>query len=264
MRYVLVLSFITVFGLSAVTSHAAEVNTTATPSPMADSGSKGFSDSERTAIEGIVKDYLSKHPEDIVQALQEMQKRDQVSAEQKSKTAVIAAKDKIFNNPDTPVGGNAKGDVSVVEFFDYQCGYCKMSEESVEKLLKEDKNIRFVYKDFPILGPVSTIAAKASFASIRQGKFVKFHDALMGKKDHLTEDMIYQVAKDVGLDVAKLKSDMNDEAIQKLVQANITLGTDIGVRGTPMFIIGENVYPGALQYDQLKKAVNDARTTKSN
>ena len=115
----------------------------------------------RAAIEDIIKDYLTKeHPEVLMEGMQELQKRDQASAEAKSEAAVKAATDKIFNNPDSPVGGNPKGDVTIVEFFDYQCGYCKMSEPTVEKLLKEDKNVKFIYKDFPILGPASTEAAK--------------------------------------------------------------------------------------------------------
>jgi protein-disulfide isomerase len=266
MRYVLLFLSVVMFGFTTAVT-AAEINAASpiiVPVVAAPDASKGLSDSERAAVEGIVKDYIAKHPEDIIQAIQEMQKREQTGAEEKTKTALISAKDQIFNDPNTPVGGNTMGAVSVVEFFDYQCGYCKMSEEAVEKLLKDEKDVRFVYKDFPILGPVSTIAAKASLASVRQGKYVKFHDALMNKKDHLNEEMVYQVAKEVGIDVVKLKKDMSDEAITKIIQANVALGADIGVRGTPMFIIGDKVYPGALQYEQLKKAVDDALAVKKN
>lgn len=223
-------------------------------------GAKTFSDADKAAIEDIIRDYLTtKHPEVLMEAMKELQRRDQASAESKSKEAVTNFKDKIFNDPDTPVGGNPKGDVVMVEFFDYQCGYCKMSEESIQKVLKEDGHVRFLYKEFPILGPMSVTATKASLASVRQNKYVKFHDALIAKKDHLTEDMIYQTAKDVGLDVDKLKKDMADETTAKMVDANLKLGSDVGVRGTPMFIIGNQIYPGALQYEQMKKAVDDAR-----
>jgi len=195
----------------------------------------------------------------MAEGLQNLQKQEQQNADAKSKAAVTSAKDRIFNDPNSPVGGNPKGNVTIVEFYDYQCGYCKMSEEPVEKLLKDDKNIKFIYKDFPILGPASAEAAKASLASVKQGKFQVFHDTLIAKKDHLSSDMIYQTAKDVGLDVDKLKKDMADQSITDAINANLKLGQDIGVRGTPMFIVGENVYPGALQYDQLKQAVTDAR-----
>ena len=138
-----------------------------------------------------------------------------------------------------------------------------MSEESVEKLLKEDKNIKFIYKNFPILGPLSAEAAKASQASYKQGasKFQAFHNAMMVKKDHLTtSEPIYQMAKDAGLDVEKLKKDMADASVTDSIAANLKLGQEIGARGTPMFIIGDNAFPGALQYDQLKQAVADTRT----
>lgn len=264
MRYVNVLTAIVLIALMPVAGHAAPTASVpvvldATPPTT----SKTFSDAERMGIEDIIHDYLvNKHPEVMMEAMRELQKRDQASAESKSKEAIEKLKDKIYNNPNTQVGGNPKGDVTVVEFFDYQCGYCKLSEESILKLLKEDKGVKFLYKEFPILGPMSVTASKAAYASARQGKYIKFHDALMAKKDHLNEDGIYQTAKDVGLDVEKLKKDATDDATAKMVEDSVKLGTDVGVRGTPMFIIGDKVYPGALQYDQLKKAVDDARPAK--
>jgi protein-disulfide isomerase len=137
-----------------------------------------------------------------------------------------------------------------------------MSEEGVERLLKEDKNIKFIYKDFPILGPLSVEAAKAALASTKQGKFQAFHDALMGKKDHLSSDLIYQTAKDVGLDVDKLKKDMEADTVRDALNRNLKLAQDIGIHGTPMFIIGDNVYPYALEADKLKQAVADVRAGK--
>jgi protein-disulfide isomerase len=253
--------FLTVALLSlSPLAHATDVAPTST-TPVQPSAAASFTDAQRAEIEAIIKDYLvNKHPEIMAQGLQNLQKTEQADADAKSKSAVTNAKDRIFNDPTSPVGGNPKGNVTVVEFYDYQCGYCKMSEEAVERLLKEDKNVKFIYKDFPILGAASVEAAKASLASMKQGKFQAFHDALMGKKDHLGSDLIYQTAKDVGLDVDKLKKDMAEAPINDTINANLKLGQDIGVRGTPMFIINDNVFPGALQYDQMKQAVADART----
>lgn len=252
----------TVSGFVPAIAHAVDTSAATFPStgPAASSAeTKTFSDADRTAIESIIKDYLTKeHPEIVMMAAQELEKRQQATAESKSEEAISKDKDKLYNDPNTPTAGDPKGEVTVVEFFDYQCGYCKMSEESVEKLLKDNRKVRFVYKDFPILGPESTVASKASFAAVRQGKFQAFHDALMTKKEHLTDDLIYQVAKTTGLDVDKLKKDMADPAIQKMIEDNLSLGGEIGVRGTPMFIINDKVYPGALQYDQLKQAVDTA------
>lgn len=232
---------------------------TAAPQPAA----AAFTDAQRAEIENIIKEYIAeKHPEVLEQGLQTLQKRERDTAESKTKEQITGEKDKIYNDSTSPISGNPKGNVTIVEFYDYQCGYCKMSEEAVERLVKEDKNIKFVYKEFPILGPVSAEASKAALASVKQNKFVAFHDAMMNKKDHLTSDMIYLIAKDVGLDVEKLKKDMNDSALNDTLNNNLKLGQDIGVHGTPMFIINDNVFPGALQYDQLKQAITDARSGK--
>ncbi len=221
-----------------------------------------FSDAEKAAIKDVVREYLTKeHPEIMLEGIKELQERDQASAEAKSKEAITTLKDKIYGNKETPVGGNPKGDVTIVEFYDYQCGYCKMSQAALEKLMGEDKNIRFIYKEFPVLGAVSLEAAKASQAASLQGidKFTKFHNALMDKKEHLNEDIIYKAAKDVGLNVEKLKKDAASEDVAKYIQSTLDLGGQIGVRGTPLFIVGESVYPGALQYEQFKEAVAKAR-----
>jgi protein-disulfide isomerase len=233
-----------------------------TTTPAMQSAPSVFSEAQRSEIEAIIKEYLTdKHPEVMAEGLQELQKREQENADAKSKQEIGSAKDRVYNDPNSPIGGNPKGNVTVVEFFDYQCGYCKMSEDAVEHLLKDDKNVRFVYKEFPILGPMSAQAAKASLASVKQGKYQAFHDALMAKKDHLTEDLIMATAKSVGLDTDKLKKDMAESSVDDEINATLKLGQDIGVRGTPMFVINDNVYPGAMQLDQLKQAVSDARGT---
>ena len=254
MRYALV--FLALL-LSVASPVVAEDKVAATP----------LTEGQKAAFAEFLDNYLVKeHPEVIMHAMQELQKRDQASAEQKTTESIKSNKAKIYDDAATPVGGNPKGDVTIVEFSDFQCGYCKMSEPFIEKILGEDKGIRFIYKDFPVLGPQSITAAKVALAVARQGndKYVKMHDALLAKKEHLTDDMIYQAAKDAGADVEKAKKDANDDAMQKHIQANLDLGVEIGVRGTPMFIIGDKVYPGALQYEQLKKAIDDALAAKKN
>ncbi len=253
----LTVAFLGLVALSPVLAHAEDAAAT----PQA---ATTFTDAQRAEIENVIKDYLiNKHPEVMAQGLQKMQMREQETADVKIKEAVGKYKDRIYSDASSPVGGNPKGNVTIVEFYDYQCGYCKMSEESVEKLLKEDKSIKFIYKNFPILGPLSAEAAKASQASYKQGaaKFQAFHEAMMTKKDHLTtSEPIYEMAKEAGLDVEKLKKDMSASTVTDAISANLKLGQDIGARGTPMFIVGDNIFPGALQYDQLKQAVADTRT----
>jgi protein-disulfide isomerase len=249
MRFVLLVLALLVSGLFPA---LADDKAASTPLPEA----------QKAAIEELIKTYLTQdHPEVVMDAIKELQRRDQASAEQKTVESIKTNKAKIYDDPTTPVGGNPKGDVTIVEFSDFQCGYCKRSEEAIELILKEDKGVRMIYKDFPVLGPESITASKVALAVFRQGndKYVKMHDDLLSKKEHLTDDMIYQSAKSAGADVDKAKKDANDDAMQKQVQGNLDLGIAVGVRGTPMFIIGDKVYPGALEYRQMKKAVEDAR-----
>ncbi|MFA5041283.1 MAG: DsbA family protein, partial [Bdellovibrionales bacterium] len=224
------------------------------------SAANAFSDAQRAEIESIIKDYLvDKNPDVMAEGLRKLDQRRRDAAEAKTKEKLVSEKDRIFNDPATPVGGNPKGKVSVVEFFDYGCGYCKMGEESVEALLNNDKDVRFIYKNYPVLGEVSHEAAKAGLASVKQGKFQTFHRALMMKKERLSNDVIYKVAGEVGLDVAKLKKDMADPSIENAIKASIQLGQDIGAEGTPFFIINDTSYSGVLQTDQLKYHVDEAR-----
>jgi protein-disulfide isomerase len=199
---------------------------------------------------------------DLVRGLQE---RQQQLASTKNEQALSSQHDKIYNNPDTPVGGNPKGDVTVVEFFDYQCPFCKSSHKNIQQLLKEDKNIKFIYEEYPVLGPTSVSASKAAIASIKQGKYFAYHDALMvapfshNQRPADDDALIYKTAKDVGLNVEKLKKDMADADNDKTIKDNHDLGEAVGATGTPMFIIGDKVFPGAMEYDAMKKAVDDAR-----
>lgn len=230
-----------------------------------------LTEGQKNEVEDVVRNLLTKkEPEIFIKAAQAIQDKQQAEVIQKSAKAVALNKGKIFNDPTSPVSGNPKGDIVVVEFYDYECGYCKMMQEPIRKLLAEDKNVTFIYKEFPVLGDNSVLAAKASLASFRQGltKFLKYHEALLSLKEHLSgkgrsaRDILLQTAKDAGLDVEKLKKDMDDEAVAKQIEANVTLGADIGARGTPSFVIGDQLYPGAMPYEGLKKAVDDARKDK--
>ncbi len=254
-----ILAILTIGLMSNLAPHMAGAEDAA-PAAPAPTAPAVISDAQKTAIEEIVRDLLiKKEPDIVIKAAQAMQQQQDAEAANKGQQAIATNREKIFNDSTAPVGGNPKGDVTVVEFFDYQCGYCKMAREAIAKLTSTDKNVKIIYKEFPILGPVSVQASKAALASVRQGKYQKFHDALLDTKDHLTEDMVYKIAKDVGLDVEKLKKDMGGDDISKIIQANLALAGEIGARGTPTFVISDQVYPGAMQFDQLQKVVEDAR-----
>lgn len=214
---------------------------------------------QRQAIEQVVREYLLKHPEVIVEAIEELQKRERADEERKGKQGLSQNKDKLFNDPASPVAGNPKGDVTLVEFFDYQCGYCKSVQADVQKLIKDDGKLKFVFKEFPILGPASVVAAKAALASRAQGKYEAYHNALMANRGQLDEATILKIAASVGLDTERLKKDMDAPEVQQALGANLALAEQLGIRGTPGFVVGDRIVPGAIKLDDMKKLVSEAR-----
>jgi protein-disulfide isomerase len=193
---------------------------------------------KRQEIEGIIHDYLMHNPDVLVEALR---------------------RNEVFDDPATPVGGNPQGDVTIVEFFDYRCPYCKQVLPSLQALLKEDHKLRFVYKEMPVLGPQSVTAAHAALAAQRQGKYEAFHNAMMATKGQITDETVYKVAGSVGLDVDRLKQDMSAPEIGQSLKANLALADALNIRGTPGFIIGTHIVPGAIDLDSLRTMIADAR-----
>jgi protein-disulfide isomerase len=214
---------------------------------------------DRAAIEKIVREYLLKNPEVLVEAMDELRRRQEVAASEASKQAIGAYRKDLLEDEATPVGGNVKGDVTLVEFFDYHCGYCKQVHEPMQTLMREDKNLRVVYKEMPILSPESRIAAAGALAARKQGKYVEMHNALMSARGKLTKDRVLAVAKEQKLDVAKLEKDMELPEIQAALNRNLQLAQQLGVDGTPAFIIGDQFAPGALPIEQLRAMVAQAR-----
>jgi protein-disulfide isomerase len=210
-------------------------------------------------IERIVHDYLMREPEVVYQALQELQKRQEAAKAERQKQAVADHREQLLNGQGDPVAGNPDGDVTVVEFFDYQCTYCRRVMPSLQAQLSEDKKLRVVFKDFPILGEDSVTAARAALAARKQGRYVPFHFALMSASD-LSLDGIMAVARSVGLDTQRLAADMNAPEIEAQIQANYTLARTLGIEGTPAFVIGDELIPGALDKTRLAELIDEART----
>jgi protein-disulfide isomerase len=214
---------------------------------------------QRQAIETIIHDYLIKNPEVLLDALQAAE--DHVKSETKDKVAKALRERhrEIFDDPATPVGGNPKGDVSLVEFFDYRCPYCKQVQPSIQSLLGEDRQLRFVYKELPVLGRESVLAARAALAARAQGKYEAFHTVLMASKGQLGEDVVYKLAASVGLDVERLKRDMGSHEIERILKANLDLADALEIHGTPGFIVGDQIVPGAIDLGAMKQLIADAR-----
>ncbi|MEN6541042.1 DsbA family protein [Parvibaculum sp.] len=222
---------------------------------------RGFNAEQTGEIEKIMHDYLVKHPEVLVEAMQELDRKQAASEREKQNSAIAENRAAIFNDADSYVAGNPKGDITIVEFFDYQCGYCKRSFGPLMDAVQKDGNIRLVLKEFPILGEESVAATRAAVASKKQGKYFEFHQALFRHKGQLTDEAIMQAATDVGLDTARLKRDMNDPKIKTLIKRNYDLADALAIKGTPGFIIGGRLIPGALDKDELVAAIKDARET---
>lgn len=231
----------------------------ASPSVSAQQSTPAVDPAQKEAIEQVVRDYIRAHPEIVVEALDAYQaKKDEEERSAKAQTLTSRAEE-IFRSASSPVIGNAQGDVTLVEFFDYQCGYCKRAQPDLERLVKQDSGLKIVLKEFPILGPASVTAARASLAAQKQGKYLDFHTKMMGLKGQLTDDVIYETAQQVGLDLDKLKQDMNDPSVVAELRANMDLAEALGVQGTPAFVINDQIIPGAVGFDALKSQIDKDR-----
>ena len=221
-----------------------------------------FSPDQKKEIEGVVRDYLKAHPEVLIDAIQGAEDKLKSDAKDKATQQLAAHRQEVFDDPQTPFIGNPKGDVTLVEFFDYRCPYCKQVEPALEKLVSDDKQLRFVYKEFPVLGPESEIAARVALAAKKQGKYDAFHRAMMATGGHIDEAAIYKVAGSVGLDIDKVRQDVKSPEIDKELKANLALGKQLDLDGTPSFIVGNTIVPGAISAAELKQLVADAREKK--
>jgi protein-disulfide isomerase len=216
---------------------------------------------DKGKLEQTIHDYLLAHPEVIVEALEKYQAEQEKAAAEKQAQAIVERREELTRAPDAPVLGNPNGNVTVVEFFDYRCPYCKTVAHSFIDLFEKDGNVRFVLKEFPILGEDSVFAAKAALAAHMQGKYREFHIALMDFKGKLTGADVRQLAAGVGIDLARLEQDMQSPAIVDSINRNLSLGEALGVRGTPAFVVGDEMIPGAISAEDMQKRIAADRDT---
>ena len=221
-------------------------------------GAEDLTLEQRQQLEQLVRDLLIANPEIVIEAIEAYQRRQQAAKEAEMRAA-LANREEINRDPGSPVAGNPEGDVTLVEFFDYQCGYCKSVVDRVADTVARDQNIRWVFKEFPILGPVSVYASRAALAAHRQGKYREFHLALMRSRGRLVEANVMRIAADTGLDVERLKQDMQAPEIIDAIRQNKRLAEAIGVNGTPAFVIGDVLIPGAIDEAKLQQLIADAR-----
>jgi protein-disulfide isomerase len=214
---------------------------------------------DRASLDQAIHDYLMAHPEVILDALKAAQQQADAQAAEQSRRAIATKHKELVDSPDDLVQGNPKGDVTLVEFFDYRCPYCKQVEPSLDALLKEDGKLRIVYKEFPILGEASVYAAHVALAAKKQGKYAEFHRAMMGTKGDIGDETALDVATSLGLDVNRIKADMGAPEIDRLIDKNYALADELNIQGTPAIIVGDKLIPGAVDLDTLRKGIAAAR-----
>jgi protein-disulfide isomerase len=213
----------------------------------------------KQAFEKLIHDYLLEHPDVLIEALQAAEEKLKQQAEERAQQAIATRQKDLLGDPEAPVLGNPDGDVTLVEFFDYRCPYCKQVSPSLQALIKEDPKLRVVYKEFPVLGRESVFAARAALAARKQGKYEPFHNALFALKGQLSDDVVLKTAGAVGLDVEKLKSDMGSPEIEAQIRRNHELAQALDIRGTPAFIVGSTLIPGAVDVATLRQKIAEAR-----
>ncbi len=220
-----------------------------------------LSPGQKRAVEEVVREYLRRNPEILLEAIAAVRAKSDAEQQTKVRKNLVSLRSELENDPASPVGGNPRGNVTIVEFFDYQCPYCKRVFPAVQKLLESDGNIRYVFKEFPILGPQSVVAARAALAvwKLDKDKYVSFHTALMQTKGRLSEQRILNIAAESGLDVERLRAAMADPGIGKALARNYELAKALDINGTPAFVIGDRVVPGAVDLETLTALVSQAR-----
>lgn len=216
---------------------------------------------QQDAVRALVRDVLRNNPELVMEALQTLQARQEQAKQQAQTQLLVENREKLIHDPESPVLGNPNGDVTVVEFMDYRCGYCKRVFLAVQELVAEDPMVRVVIKELPILGPDSVLAAKAAVAIWKSNpkKYSDFHSALLTARGALSESRITKIAADIGLDTTVVEKAMKADPDPAWLSENISLARTLGISGTPAFVIGKQLVPGAVGLDTLRGLVEEAR-----
>ena len=211
----------------------------------------------KAQVEQVVHDYIMNNPKLIMDSVDDYQKK---AMQARSSEGLKKNKESLTKDTSSPEAGNPKGDVTVVEFFDYNCHFCKGAFPAVQSLLEKDKNVRIVFKEFPILGPTSETAAKWALAADKQKKYFEFHTAMMNNKEPISDDLLAKVAKGVGMDVDKAKADVASPEVVQQIAKNRALAGELDINGTPAFVIGDDISRGAIPEEEMALKISQVRS----
>lgn len=232
-----------------------------------EASAQGFTPAQRGEIEAIIKDYLIKHPEVLEEVMKEMEKRQSAAEAAKAQKAITDNLEMLFNSPRQVTLGNPKGDVTMVEFFDYNCSFCKRALSDMMELMKADPNLRVVLKEFPVLGEPSVQAAQVSIALNMQDKggkkYLEFHQKLLSGRGAADKAKAMAAAKEAGADMARLEKDLASPEVKATLAETFKLAEPLGLNGTPSYVIGKDVVIGAVGLSELKGKINSARCGKA-
>lgn len=217
-----------------------------------------FNDAQKAAMETIIHDYIIAHPDVLLESVNGYQAK-KAADEEKAGQEKIAANMDFLHDKKSPFAGNKNGKMIVIEFFDYNCGYCKQAMKDVTQLIEQDKDVKVIFKELPIFGDVSDTMAKWSLAAHKQGKYFEFHTALMNQSGHTDVGALEGIAKDIDLNLEKMKKDAEDPAFVDILKENHQKAGEFGISGTPAFIIGDKLIKGYVQLDSMKAMIDEQR-----
>lgn len=220
---------------------------------------------DRRDLEAVIQQYLTKHPEVVVEAIRTYRAREQAMRDTRTKARIASFVSSVDNNPSLPVGGNPEGDITIVEFFDYRCGYCKRVLPVIRDLMETDGQIRLVYAELPILGDDSLLASRAATAVWLNwpDKYAPYHNLLMASVGKLDSSVVFESAFQVGIEADELAAAMEAEGVSAAIAANRQLATQLDIKGTPAFIIGDRLMSGAVALSMFREIIADYRAVKA-
>lgn len=222
---------------------------------------EGLTETQKREVEEVIRSYLNENPEVLLDAIDALRAKQDAQRAAKAQAGIVALNERIEGDPSIPVGGNPAGSVTLVEFFDYQCGYCKRVFPAVRELVATDDDVRLVYLEFPILGEASVLAARAALGIwlAMPEKYMAFHEALMESRGQLTPERIVETAAAIGVAEADLETAMNDPAVEEQIRRNHSIAGTMGINGTPAFVIGDQLVPGAIDLATMRDLVEQYR-----